>query len=353
MPKSRSRRQLNTNLATPQGTPPDVSWVATGGFQALSFAKQGGLLPLDDYIDTSFKDQIPDFFDFLWKANNWQGKTWGIPYDTYNPAWFYNEDLLKADGITPSTGNPTWDEMTQMFQTATKNGKFGYQVSDAGIWFFTFLKQAGGELVNGDVTKCTVNSPEGEATLQWYSDLVWKYKVSPNPPLKNGFENGNVAFEFQGSYRIPVYRQLTGIKVSAMHTSKNRVPFASNGGESLVLWKTNSTRQDAAWKFVRGMTTKDNILEWDVKSGYLPVRKSVLDDDAYKKILKDDPIRQVFVDELNYGGFWINTPYGADVLTTLQNNLDRVLLKNESVKTVLADMQTQIDNVLAGKQQTG
>lgn len=342
-----------TLAALAGGKPPDVSYVATGGYQTLSFAKQGGLLALDDYVNSSFKAQVPDFYDFLWQANVWQGKTWGIPYDTNNLAWFYNQELLKADGVSPISGNPTWQQLVAMLKAVTKDGKYGYQVQADARMFYDFLKQAGGELTDKDLTKATLNTPEAEETLTWLRDMVFEWKVSPNPPLKKGFETGAVVFEYQGSYRIPVYRQLTGLKVNAMHTTKNKVPFTANGGESLLIWKTDDAHQEAAWKFIQGMTTKENILQWAIKSGYLPVRKSVLDMDAYKAILKSDPIRQVFVDELAYGGFWLASPYAPDVSTAIVNNLNRVLLKDENIKTVLSDMEKQVNNVLAGKKETG
>lgn len=37
----------------------------------------------------------------------------------------------------------------------------------------------------------------------------------------------------------------------------------------------------------------------------------------------------------------------------MANQIDRVILKDDDVKTVLADMEKQVNNVLAGKKETG
>jgi ABC-type glycerol-3-phosphate transport system substrate-binding protein len=331
------------------GNPPNVTWYPTGGWGALGFANTGGVIPLDDYVAKDYADQQTDFYDFLWKANVWKGKLWGIPLDTNNLAWFYNEDKLKEAGIKPLDTNPTWDQLVEMLKALTKPNQWGYQVSPEARYFYDFLKQAGGELANEDYTKTLVNSPEGEATLKWLRDMVYEWKISPNPPMEKGFETGVVAMEYEGSYRIPPYRQLTDIKVSAMLTTKNKMPFTVNGGESLQIWKTKAETQDASWSFVKWMTSKETVTKWAIASGYLPVRKSAAASDDFKKVLDEDPLRKVFVDELAYGGFWLATPYGDEVYTAVTDAVNTILLKDANIKETLGGLETKLNNVLAGK----
>lgn len=345
-----------TLAALAAGQPPNITWYPTGGWGALVFANTGGVIPLDDYVTKDYADQKDDFYDFLWQANIWQGKLWGMPLDTNNLAWFYNEDMLKAAGIEPLTENPTWDQLVEILKGVTKdtNGdgqpdQWGYQTSPEARYFYDFLKQAGGELANEDYTEAKVNSPEGEETLKWLRDMVYEWKVSPNPPLEKGFETGVVGLEYEGSYRIPPYRQLTDIKVSAMPTTKNKIPFTVNGGESLQIWKTSAEAQDGSWEFIKWMTSPETVGKWAIASGYLPVRKSVTASAEFQKVLTDDPIRKVFVDELANGGFWLATPYGGDVYSAVTDAVQSVLLQDANIPQTLAALETKLNDILAGK----
>ncbi|MCX6049474.1 MAG: extracellular solute-binding protein [Chloroflexi bacterium] len=338
-----------TLAAYAAGAPPNVTWYPTGGWGALGFANTGGVIELDDYVAKDYADQKADFYDFLWQANVWKGKLWGMPLDTNNLAWFYNEDKLTEAGVKPLDTNPTWDELVEMLKAVTKPDQWGYQVSPEARYFYDFLKQAGGELANEDYSKTLVNSPEGEATLKWLRDMVYEWKISPNPPMEKGFETGSVVFEYEGSYRIPPYRQLTDIKVSAMRTTKNKAPFTVNGGESLQIWKTKPEVQDASWDFIKWMTSTETVTKWSIASGYLPVRKSAAASADFKKVLDEDPLRKVFVDELEYGGFWLATPFGDEVYSAVTDAVQTVLLKDANIKETLGSLETKLNDVLAGK----
>ena len=118
---------------------------------------------------------------------------------------------------------------------------WGYQASPEARYFYDFLVQAGGALANEDYSKSLVNSPEGETTLKWLRDMVHEWKVSPYPPIERGFQTGLVATDYEGSYRIPPYRELTDITVNAFPTTTNVKPFTVNGGEPADVPGTAST----------------------------------------------------------------------------------------------------------------
>jgi ABC-type glycerol-3-phosphate transport system substrate-binding protein len=337
------------------GAPPNVTWFPTGGWGALGFAEAGGVIALDDYVAADFADVVPDFYDFLWQANIWQGKVWGVPLDTNNLAWFYNEDLVTAAGLTPFTTNPTWDELVEFLQALTvdTNGdgepdQWGYQASPEARYFYDFLVQAGGALANEDYSKSLVNSPEGETTLKWLRDMVHEWKISPYPPIDQAFQTGVVATDYEGSYRIPPYRQLTDIKVNAFPTTTNVKPFTVNGGESLQIWATDAATQEASWDFIKYMTSTENVTQWSVASGYLPVRRSAAESADFQAVLADDPIRKVFVDELAYGGFWLATPYGSEAYDAITDAVEQVLLEDANIPDTLAALETRLDEIFAG-----
>jgi len=339
------------------GTPPNVTRSASGGYELLGYAHLGGIIPLDDFIERDFADQVADFYDYLWKNNFWKGHQWGIVEATNNLAWFYNEEMLAEAGVEAYTTNPTWDELTDILKAVTRdtNGdgeidQWGYNPNPRGDrQFYDFVVQNGGRVANDDWTESRIDSPEVAETLKWLRDMVYEWKVCPVPYIAKAFESGLVAWEYQGSYRIPVYRELTDVKVGVMPTTKKVKPYSVNGGFSLVIWKSDDRTQQASWEFIKGMTSPESMLKWVLTIGLLPARKSVGESAAYQAILKQDPMRQIFVDELAYGGFWLRTPYGADFRAAIGDGLERVLLEDQDIEMVLREINETANKVLAGE----
>jgi ABC-type glycerol-3-phosphate transport system substrate-binding protein len=236
-------------------------------------------------------------------------------------------------------------------EDSNSNGEpeqWGYQASPEARYFYDFLVQAGGALANEDYSKSLVNSPEGETTLKWLRDMVHEWKISPYPPIERGFQTGIVATDYEGSYRIPPYRELTDITVNAFPTTTNVKPFTVNGGESLQIWATDAEAQEASWEFIKHMTSTETVTQWSIASGYLPVRKSAADSADFQAILSEDPIRKVFVDELAYGGFWLATPYGGEAYNVITDAVEQVLLEDANIPDTLAALEQRLDEVFAG-----
>jgi ABC-type glycerol-3-phosphate transport system substrate-binding protein len=336
------------------GTQPHTMWIAYWDVGAL--APNDGIIELDSYVSASpdFADSVEDFYPYLWETSKWRDTLYAIPFDTNNLTWFYNQSLLDAAGITAPMESIDWTQLNEILQALTvdTNGdgaadQWGYQVNSSPRIFNDFMQQAGGSLFNEDATQVTFNSDAGVEALNLY--LTWTYamQTSPNPPLERGFENGLVALEWQGSYRIPVYRELTEVQVGAFPVTHQETRFSGNGGESLVIFKKDAEAHEATWQFIEWMTRPETILQWDTVSGYLPVRQSVADSEEYQALLQEDPIRQVFVDELAYGGRWVPHPKLPQIQDKLRETIESVVLEQSDARTALDAAAAELNELIA------
>jgi ABC-type glycerol-3-phosphate transport system substrate-binding protein len=340
--------------AIASNTQPDSMWVAYWDVGAL--APGGGVIELDSYVDGSlaFSDSVEDFYPFLWETSKWQNTLYAIPFDTNNLVWFYNQELLEDAGVAAPTESPSWAQLNEILLALSLDSdgdgafdQWGYQINSIPRVFDDFLQQAGGSVLNEEVTQVVFNSEPGVDVMNMY--LNWRYEMqtSPNPPIANGFETGQVALEMQGSYRIPVYRESTEFTVGAFPASHQVTRFSGNGGESLVIFKSDATRQEAAWRFVEWMTRPETILKWDMVSGYLPVRQSVAASDEYQMLLREDPIRQVFVDELPYGGRWPLHPKLLQIQDRLRQTIETVAAERLEPRQALDAAAMELNALLA------
>ncbi|MFJ5533540.1 ABC transporter substrate-binding protein [Streptomyces sp. NPDC093261] len=107
------------------------------------------------------------------------GRIYGIPRTGYSMGLIYNRKLFRQAGLDPDRPPTTWDEVRADAKkiAALGDGTVGYadySAQNQGGWHFTAeLYSQGGEVVDADGKKATVDTPEGHAVLQNLHDMRW------------------------------------------------------------------------------------------------------------------------------------------------------------------------------------
>lgn len=124
-----------------------------------------------------------DFLPAVQSMATYQGKLSGIPYRVTTGILMYQKKLLSDAGVT---GVPqTFDELLKAAQATTRQGlphRYGFGVmgrqGPAMLGSFTpFMRSAGGRYYDAKTGEIWVNQPAGVDALQFYGDLMTKYKV--------------------------------------------------------------------------------------------------------------------------------------------------------------------------------
>jgi multiple sugar transport system substrate-binding protein len=96
----------------------------------------------------------------------------------------FHKDLLAKAGVTLPKGPWTWEELIPIAQklTVRQNGvtQWGFFM-DWDPAYKQFILQWGGSMYTPDGTKCVIDSPECIEAIQFMTDLIYKYHVSPTP----------------------------------------------------------------------------------------------------------------------------------------------------------------------------
>jgi multiple sugar transport system substrate-binding protein len=156
-----------------------IQWTAPfAGWLAPHMADHAKLL-----ADTAGKHPDFDWDDFLPAIRDmasYQGKLLGIPYRVTTSILNYQKQLLTDAGFT--TPPADWDSFLAAAQATTKPPRYGL-----GIWgrqgpamvggFTPFLYGNGGRYFDPVTMKIEINSPQAVEALQYYGDLMTKYKV--------------------------------------------------------------------------------------------------------------------------------------------------------------------------------
>lgn len=267
--------------------------------------RTGALLPLDDYIEESGIN-LDDFYESLLVYGRYKGKLYSLPISTNNLQLFWNKELFRAAGLDPESPPESWGELVNYSkQIRETTGKWGYELFTTGgegtTWQWqVFLWQAGGEfLTPPDYDSPAFNSPAGVKALRFWVDLIHKYKVSTLAPW-GLFGKGEAAMVMDGSWMVQFFPEQVDFELG---TAPMPIPaggeHATNmGGEQIFIFKTTDKKEEAAWTFVKWLTSTSAQIEWDKGTGFTPVRDSVAENESYVAYVKNtQPLLLPFIEQ--------------------------------------------------------
>lgn len=246
------------------GSAPDVMWMTLAYFKL--YASNGILLPLDEKIAAEGID-MASYVPAMAEGYKYDGVQYGLPKDVNAFGLFYNKDLFTAAGVPFPDATWTWDTVIDAAQklTDTSKGVYGIaapEVDEMG-WYLT-IPQAGGYVISEDGKSSGYDKPEAIAGIQYWVDLVNKYKVSPTLQQLTDtdalamFTSGKVAMYYGGSWDpvaiadVPAAKAFTDVAPLPKGPAGGK--FYSNGLANSIYAGTK--HPDEAWQFVSFLGSK-------------------------------------------------------------------------------------------------
>ncbi len=286
-PFAEYHQKLSTAFAG--GDAPDVFWMDV---RTASFAEQGALMPLDDFIT---KENRADYLDSTWLEPTYQGKTYGVPLHQLTEALYVNTKMADDAGIKlPKTVADawTWEQFTDAAKKLT--ARSGDQVT---VWGFGVQRQLqdwsvlpivyqhGGKTLSDDLKKATgfLNSKETTEALTWYGNLFAKDKVISVEVVPNGFQSGKIAiFQAPSTFRPVLDKQFPDLKYTIIPLFKDKNCSVMTGGWNMSMSASTKYVKES-WTLIDYLT-REKQADWVDKSGYLPARKSLIEkSDKFKE----------------------------------------------------------------------
>jgi ABC-type glycerol-3-phosphate transport system substrate-binding protein len=310
---------------------PDITWGDPTWTGVL--ASSGKVQNVEDLMDADMKK---DFFPGALDANRYQGKVYSLPIEAGSLELIYNKDMFSAAGI--NEGPKTWDELLTDAKKLTKGDQYGIyipiQPDERTAWTWeTFLWQNGGALEKDG--KPAFGGTEGLEAMQFYTDLITKYKVAPLDKIDvdASFQSGKLAMVIGTQGAANAYAKTTNIGVVPLPAHKNQA--TGLGTNTIYLFKSDKAKEQAAWDFVKWLTSTENNADWAIKTGYLPVRASSVDTAAYKAFGEKNLGSLVAAQSLKNGVTRPNGSYYPKMSSAISNAIQKVIYGKEDAKTAL------------------
>lgn len=320
------------------GTPPDVFYVDS--FKFLDLVKAGALLPVGDKLTN-----VDDFYPALRDVFTANGKFYCPPKDFSTLALQVNTDMLAKAGVKVPT---TWDELAAAAKTLTTKDVSGFVTPTDPARFYAFLYAAGGSVTNADLTKMTINSPEGLKALKFYTDLYANGYAKQASELGGAgwpgeaFEKGKAAMIFEGNWL------LGDMKEKAPNTKFQSVELpAGPGGKATMVFTVcygvaaQGKNPDAAVKFLDYLVGPEAMKSF-TDLGFLPSRKSLSD-----QWIKQFPDYQVYLKAADYAHRWGFGPGFSAVNDKISEQIGLIFAGSQTPEEALKVIEKVGNEVLA------
>ncbi|NLJ80963.1 MAG: ABC transporter substrate-binding protein [Firmicutes bacterium] len=348
------RDRLFLALSGNQG--PDVASIDQ--FWISQLADSGHAVPLDELIKSSPSMQHDDVFPLYWNTAVYEDQIWSMPFSMSNLVLYYNRGLLEELSLGEEDLPRTWDQLLEI-GTAVAEREGGPKLAailDLPLLaakgnmypWVAFLWQNGGELFSPGFDQVEFQSPAGVETMSFWKELQNKGLISAHTPEK-AWESGKVLFQIASSARMLTnYRHLDfSFGIAPLPRKDFRVTGV--GGSNLALFAKEEQKQAAAWTFIEWITSPETNLEWSLRTGYAPLRRSAYSSRAFQEAMDENPDLKAAFQEILYARCRPNIPSYGDISRELGYAIEEVMLLGAKPEEALKKAAVISNKILQGQ----
>jgi sn-glycerol 3-phosphate transport system substrate-binding protein len=342
------------------GTPPVTSvLLSTDMFTLID---EDAIVPFDEFITTDAdRAWLKGFFPAFMENSQTGGKTWGIPFQRSTVVLYWNKELFREAGLDPEKPPQTWAQQAEFAQKLTKRDsagnvtQWGIQIPSSGFpyWLFQGLStQAGAILANAAGNKTDFTNPGVTEALQHWIDLVQKHKAHP-PGIVEWGTTPRDFFERKVAMMWTTTGNLTNVRSNAkfpfgvaMLPEGKRRGSPTGGGNFYISKKATRAQQEAAFKFIRWITTPERAAQWGIDTGYVAVSPAAYETAAMKAYAAGFPPALVARDQLPHAVAEFSTHENQRVTKALNDGLQAALLGTKPPAQAMAEAQAEAERIL-------
>lgn len=242
--------------------------------QINSYVKAGVAWDITDELTKMGVDVKKEIWPCVLQFMTYNGRVYGLATNAGTCAMWFNKSIFDEQGVPYPTGPWNWKEFLKLAKRMTVIGENGrvktYGLIGAWDNWQTFVLQYGGSMYNKTGTRCTLDSPQAIAAIQFMYDLVYKYKVCPTPVAENAmatqggwgagtislFGGGKAAMALGGRWWLCTLRNYKGLKLGAVECPYDSRHVFWGYGKATLLNKTSPHRREAL-KFVKYVLSRE------------------------------------------------------------------------------------------------
>jgi len=321
------------------GTGPDVFQIP--GPQVYEFYSRGQLAPVPADVYAT-EELEADFVPWTIQLLKHDGQYVGLPTDVQLLLLFYNDALFEEAGLDPSVSFASLDELQAAASSLTKVS--GNRLAQAGInltyspyqWYWNYLTTLHDlGAVDEQTLSVTYDDASGVAWWRWFTDLITVHHID-DPEFLAGQDKFAVGLAGMDLHEFTYAGNLAQLNPDLEYSlhlpppAPGR-PEGAAGTHWAYVVSAQSPKTEAAWEWVKFLTSEAAQREWVADGGELPSRISLYDDPE----LRSSPTTAFALDAMTKA-----VPYDAigwdDVYAIQQNIWETIVLQGKDVADAVA-----------------
>ncbi|GGE93184.1 hypothetical protein GCM10011313_15250 [Mycetocola zhadangensis] len=284
------------------GTAPDIIHYEASSI--ASFAADGYLADLTDYIDSDLKSDISDG---IWDSVTQDGEIIAYPSTLQSYMVFANADLLETAGVEIPTGETmTWKQLQEMAAATTTGETYGlgWGLASPTATIMSLALGFDGGFFSGDGTDASIEVGEAElAVPELIHEMTYTDKsVDPTSLTQSGsdvlasFYGGKAAMTVQGSFQATNIANdapegLNWVALPPLEGSEGAIQAANPQTYSVNI---DSEHVKESAEFLNFFMSGDNLAQIAYADALIPssdsaraeVEKLAADNPAWTQVLK-------------------------------------------------------------------
>lgn len=301
------------------------------------------LVDLKPYIENSTIkfDNYEDIVEGFRKGSEIDGKIYGIPFNKSTEVIWYNKDLFEELGLEVPT---TYEEFANVAKTITeKKGIAGAGFDSLNNFYTTYLKNEGVDF-NSDLD---VTGKESVAAANYYLDGIKEgyFRIAGTDKYLSGpFANETLGMYIGSNAGESFILQGVDGKFEVGVAPYPAETAMQQGTDLYVFSSASPEQRTAAYEFLKFLSTKESQITWATETGYIPGRKSAMEDPAYVNsgslaaTILEDATSSLFMNEVAAG---VDSAYreSASVLEGILSD------KNSDVKAKMEEYKNTLMSI--------
>jgi len=290
----------------------------------------------------------------------YKGKRFAMPWIVDTRALYYNKALCAQAGVDPKKDFATWASFKLALQKLRTIAVDGKRVTPLGIpmsnWDIIhnlswWIWGAGGGFVGGAVGESAINSPGTIAGIEYYIGLFRDGLVSAEADKVEALAAADMLRkgEIATTIAFPIPSLAEDRFGIAAVPAGPKGSFTFLGGSAIGIFKSSKHPAEALalLKFLSGEAAQ---VRYSTLTGLLPAAAAQYDE----LLLKLDPIRGAFVEQMQHGRAYPSILQWGDIEIILRDGLNAVWTIGKkpgrydkaAVKRQLDEMAKRIDDIM-------
>lgn len=268
----------------------------THGF---TFFADGLFMPLDEFIENDPTITHDDIYPGMRENLTYNGKLYGLPYNTSTLLLYYNRGMFEHAGLpptAPTTNAELLEYSRRIARDTTGDGLADIIAIDFYAWGWAFeawIGRNGGRVTNEAGTEYTFNSPEAVEAMEFAQALVNEHRVARYGTGYPFFWNGSLAMRELSTASLANnidQANQNGIDMWVAPLVCNVECYVPIGGGNMFMFNQGTdAEKEAAWRLMSFLVEADNLAAFSAATGYMAGRRSAIQSPVLQDFFIDEP----------------------------------------------------------------